>query len=117
MTALLVTIGFAVGAAMVYLLLRPVRVHLERELAYYRKELATAQDRLLHAWRDDKAIIPPRPLEIRAPEKLPVELQAVVDEWEDPESRAVMEQKVRNLHFARGLGVMGVLKALEDEHP
>lgn len=103
--------GILLGGAAVWWLQR-------QELTHLRREYQIATDRLLHAWKADNAVIPPRPpTEIKAIPKLPSELQATVDEWEDPESRAIMEQKVRHLHFERGLGVLGVLKELENDHP
>lgn len=112
--ALWLLLGLAIGLAVSWWLTR----HLRDELAFYRKELATAQDRLVYAWREDRAIPAPRPSEpMRAPEALPMELQAEVDQWESAETRAGVEAKIRELHFGRGLNVMGVLKAMENEHP
>lgn len=110
MLVIVFTAGLLLGGAAVWWLQR-------QELTYLRKENQVATDRLLHAWREEKAVIPPRPQEVRAVPKLPSELQATVDEWETEESRAVMEQRIRHLHFDRGMGVMAVLKQLEDEHP
>lgn len=110
MSALWLLCGLAIGGAAVWWLQRA-------EITYLRREYQIATDRLLHAWRADNAVIPPRPQEVRAVPKLPSELQLAVDEWEDPESRVVMEQKVRHLHFERGLTVLGVLRELENDHP
>jgi hypothetical protein len=118
MTPLLyVAIGFVIGAAMVYFFEQPVRAHLEGELAYYRKELATAQDRLVHAWREDRAVIPPRPVPVDPPKPLPPELLEAVNDWESPEARASAESQLRNLYFDKGWGVMAILKHLENQHP
>jgi hypothetical protein len=87
------------------------------ELRYLRRELSVAQDRLLHAWREDKATIPPRPPEqLPPPPPLPPDLQEVVDDWEDPESRAVQESQIRQMMDA-GWKTMAILKHLENQHP
>lgn len=99
-----------IGAAGVWLLQR-------NELAYLRKELAIAQDRLLHAWRDDRATIPPRPVDLVPPEKLPPQLQECVAEWESPEARATEEAKLRSLYFEKGWKVDAILRWREDQHP
>ena len=115
MTPLLsVALGFLVGAAMVYLMERPVRAHLQSELAYYRQELVTAQDRLLHAWREDRAVIPPRPVAVELPKPLPPELQDAVNEWESAEGRAAAEANLRSLYFEKGWGVPAILKHLQN---
>lgn len=110
---LYVALGVVAGALMA----APTVVYLYRELAYYRKELATAQDRLVHAWREDKAIIPPRPVTIEPPKALPHELAEAVKEWESPESRATAEASIRAMYFDRGMGVTAILKHLENQHP
>lgn len=107
--------AFFAGAATVYFFEKPVRDFLQSELAYYRKELATAQDRLVHAWRDDKAVIPPRPVVVEPPKALPPELQEVVDEWESPETRANAEQQLRVMYFDRGWGIPAILRHLQDQ--
>lgn len=110
-------LGLAAGAVACWWLQRPVVAHLKDELHWARQEIATATDRLLHAWREDKAVIPPRPPEpVPPPEPLPRELQAEVDQWESPESRAVLEQKIRAM-LARGMQPAGILLALDNEHP
>jgi hypothetical protein len=109
---LYLALGFIVGAAVVAVLGRPVLTHLQSELAYYRTELATAQDRLVHAWREDKAIIPARPVKVEPPKPLPPELQDAVNEWESPETRANQESYVRGLYFEKGWGVPAILKHL-----
>jgi len=87
------------------------------ETVYLRAELAIAQDRLLHAWRDDKAVIPPRPIPVEPPKPLPPELAELVAEWESPEARATMEAKLRHQYFERGWGVKAILRDAEDQHP
>lgn len=103
-------VGLLLGALGVWLLR-------EREMRYLREELKIAQDRLLHAWRDEKAIIPPRPTVIEPPKPLPPELMEMVAEWESPEAQATQEAKLRSLYFERGWGVQAILRAAEDEHP
>jgi len=110
---LYVAIGFAVGS-FVWV---PVLRFLQRELVYYRTELATAQDRLVHAHLEDRALIPPRPVETEPPKPLPPELAETVAEWESPEARQAMETKLRTMYFDRGWGVQAILKSLENEHP
>jgi hypothetical protein len=114
---LYVALGFVVGAALVYFFERPVREHLTSELAYYRKELATAQDRLVHAHLEDRALIPPRPVAVEPQKPLPPELQEAVNDWESPEARATAEANLRSLYFDKGWGVMAILRHLEDQHP
>lgn len=88
-----------------------------QELAYLRAELRIAQDRLLHAWRDDRAVIPPRPVEVEPQKPLPPELQELVNEWESPQARADLETRLRGLYFDKGWGVQAILKQQENEHP
>lgn len=109
MVILAFALGLLLGAGLVWL-------SRDREMAYLRTELATAHDRLLHAWKEG-AVIPPRPTEIEPPPKLPGELQAVVDEWESAEARQAMELKLRRMHFEQGQGVQAILRTLENEHP
>ena len=111
---LYVALGFIVGAALVYVLTRPVCAHLQSELAYYRKELTTAQDRLVHAWRDEKAVIPPRPVTVDPPKPLPPELLEAVNEWEGAEARAAAEAQLRSLYFDKGWGVPAILRHLQN---
>ena len=102
--------GFLLGAFGVWWVQR-------EEIAYLRREKAIADDRLLHAWRDDKAVIPPRPVDTKPPEALPIELQECVSEWESPEARAAEESHLRELYFTRGWGVKAILKDRENNHP
>jgi len=108
--ALCLLAGLLLGAFAAYWLQRA-------ELRYLRAELAIAQDRLLHAWRDDKAVIPPRPIEVEPPKPLPPELAELVTEWESPEARATMEARLRHQYFERGWGVKAILRQQENEHP
>ena len=108
-TALFLLLGLLAGAAGTWWVQR-------NELTYLRDELRVAQDRLLHAWHKE-AIIPPRPQEIEPVKPLPPELQAVVNDWDSPESRAAMDTKLRRLFFDQGQGIPAILKQLENEHP
>lgn len=62
------------------------------------RELRLTQDRLYGAWKDG-AVIPPRPTE--APEMqlppLPDGLQALVTEWESPDSQLAVEATIRRM--------------------
>lgn len=91
---------------------------LREQLKIAREAEAVATDRLVHAWREDKSItIPPRPAEpVPPPDPLPSDLQAEVDQWESPESRLIVEQKIRVM-LARGLAPPAILLALDNEHP
>lgn len=107
--AALLLLGLLLGATATYWLQRA-------ELRYLRSELAIAQDRLLHAWKDDKAVIPPRPVEVTPPPPLPSELMEYVTEWESPDAQATMEARLRHEYFERGRGVMAIMWDLENEH-
>ena len=106
LTAAFFTFGLILGVAGTWFVQRG-------ELAYLRAELRTAQDRLVSAWRDDRAIIPPRPAEKVAVQKLPAALQESIDEWDDPETRAAIESRIRDLYYDQGMGEQAVLRALE----
>lgn len=108
--ALCLLVGLLLGASGCWWLQRA-------EIRYLRDELRIASDRLLHAWRDDKAVIPPRPVPVEPPKPLPPELADMVAEWESPEAQAAMETKLRGLYFDRGWGVQAILRQAEDEHP
>ncbi len=87
------------------------------EMRYLRDELRIAQDRLLHAWRDERAIIPPRPQpDPEPPKPLPPELMDAVNDWESPESRRIAEEKYRSLYFDKGWGVQAILREMENNH-
>lgn len=101
--------GLLLGAGGVWLLR-------EREMRWLREELRIAQDRLLHAWRDDRAVIPPRPIDVVPEEPLPPELQAAVEEWESAESRATQTARFRAA-LAQGRGVPAILLDEENRHP
>ena len=87
-------------------------------MRWLRSELSIAQDRLLHAWRDDKAVIPPRPQPPSEPAPpLPPELVELVNDWESPAARQAAEAKYRSLHFDKGWGVQAILRDAENTHP
>ena len=94
--------GIAFGCAITWF------VHRD-ELKYLREELRSAQGQIAHAVMVDKAIIPPREVEIEPVPPLPPELQSVVDEWESPESRAVEESRIRGW-MAEGYGPEAILR-------
>lgn len=109
-------LGATVGAVVAHLADRPVRKFLLGELSYLRKELATAQDRLVHAWREPGVTIPPRPIEVKPVEKLAPALQECIDEWESPEARAAEEARIRKM-LDSGWGVQAILRERENLHP
>lgn len=108
-------LGLLVGALLVAGAGWPLLGYLRQELVYYRRELATAQDRLLYAWRDDKVVPAPRPIDAVPEKPLPPELMDVVNEWESPDARAAAEKQLRHLYFNREWGVQAILKHLQDE--
>ena len=83
-------------------------VHRE-ELKYLRGELRVAHAQIAHAVIEERAIIPPRIEDVAPLEPLPKELQACVEQWEDVESRAIEEAKIRQWQ-AEGWGVPAILR-------
>jgi len=81
-------IGLTVGSALTWLVQRG-------HIKYLREELKIAHAQIAHAVIEDKALIPPRLEPIEPPKPLSKKLQDVVNEWEDAESRAVTEAKIR----------------------
>ncbi len=65
------------------------------------KDLHVAEDRLYAAWQD-KAIIPPRPVDVRPAVPLEPELLDEINQWEKAETRAAVESRLREL---RGQGL------------
>lgn len=114
-------IGFVVGVAAGFVVCRQgfgqtVRV-LSDHLKWAREQEAIATDRLVHAWREDNATIAPRPPEpVPPPEPLPRVLQEEVDGWETPETRAVVEEKIRGM-MRRGFNSTRILLELDNHHP
>lgn len=110
------TVGILAGVALGILVGRDTIRVLEEQIKHLRTEVAVATDRLVHAWKEG-ATIPPRPLE--APLPLPVlasELQAEIDQWEDPTHRAEIEAEIR-ARMGRGEAAPAILLALDNHHP
>ena len=94
--------GLLIGALATWLLMR-------EDLTYLRDELRVAHAQIAHAVMSEGAQVPPRIEEIEPPKPLTSELQACVDEWEDPESRAVEELKIRGW-LAEGRAIKSILR-------
>lgn len=83
-------LGWAAGAALVYLLTF-------RWINTLLRDLHDAQDRLLAAWKDGM-VVPPRASGFEAAAvlpPLPAELKAFVEAWESPASRMAEEARIR----------------------
>lgn len=94
--------GLVVGYGLAYLGYR-------EERRYLRDELKVAHAQIAHAVLHDHALIPPRVEPMPAPEPLSGTLQAVVDEWESPDTRATVEQQIRGW-LAEGWGETAILR-------
>jgi len=106
-------VGLAAGAAGCYVLQRPALEYLKAELNWARAEIVSATDRLLYSWKNDGVTPAPRPLELGPlPDKLPSELQDVVDQWESPESRAAVDQRIRAM-LSRGWDPVKIILELD----
>lgn len=84
-------LGFLVGGGWVYWVMG-------KQAQYLKDELTTAQDRLYHAWRDERIVVPPREAVIpqkQVEEALPPAALDLVLDYESPEGRQAAEQKVR----------------------
>ena len=106
--ALYLAASFLVGA------IGSTLVHRE-ELKYLRGELRVAHAQIAHAVIHDSAVIPPRIEEVPPLEPLPKELLACVEQWEDAESRAIEEAKIRQWR-AEGWGVPAILRQYGATH-
>ena len=95
-------LGMILGAVLVYLLT-------DEERKYLRAELKAAHAQIAHAVIHEQAQIPARTEEVEPVKPLPSELQAVVDDWDEPESRAVEEAKIRS-YLAGGHGIPSILR-------
>lgn len=105
------------GALASYWLQRPALEYLKGELKWARSEIVNATDRLLYSWKQEGVVPAPRPVEpIPPPEPLPAVLQAEVNQWESPESRVAVEQKIRGMQ-ARGWEPTKILLELDKAHP
>lgn len=108
--------AYLVGVMFGWLMQRGSISVLREQLHDARQAEALATDRLLHAWKDG-ATIPPRPVELPPPPgPLPAELLEEINQWEDPEHRAMLEARFR-AELATGKGVPAILLALDNEHP
>lgn len=78
-------VGVLAGGGFVYWLTRGVEAR-----------ALLAEDRLYAAWKEG-ADIPPRPVESEEVDTspLPGQLQVIVDDWDAPETRAVLEHAIR----------------------
>jgi hypothetical protein len=93
-------VGLVLGVTLTYY------VHRE-EVRYLRHELRVAHAQIAHAVIHERAMVPARVEPVPEPEPLPGELRDIIDEWEDPESRAVQEARVRGW-LAEGWGVPAI---------
>lgn len=108
--------GLLVGGALLWLARSETVRVLDAQLEQARTAERVATDRLVHAWREG-ATVPPRPVEAAPPpEPLPSELQAELDQWEEPEHKAMLERKMRELIQA-GRSTVAVLMELDNLHP
>lgn len=101
-------LGVIVGGGGVWLVQRP-------HWRYLRDELTTAQDRLYHAWRDERAVIPAREMvqptkQVTVEALPPVLLNAVLD-YESPEGRRAVEETMRQ-RLKQGWGADRILSEL-----
>ena len=81
-------IGLTLGSLLTWLVHRG-------ELGYLREELKVAHAQIAHAVIQERALIPPRIEPVEPIKPLTKELQDCVDQWDEPESRAVEEAKIR----------------------
>ncbi len=65
------------------------------EIRYLRAELKQTHNQIAHAVIQERAIIPPREEPVEPIKPLSKKLQEAVDQWEDADSRAVEEAKIR----------------------
>lgn len=97
--------GLALGYALCYL-----GYHAERK--YLRDELRVAHAQIAHAVIHEHAAVPPRLEPVPPPEPLSSALREAIEEWEDPESRAIQESKIRNWQ-AEGWGEAAILRQFQ----
>lgn len=108
--------GLIVGGSIAWLArgdtVRTLREHIRES----RIAEALATDRLVHAWKEG-AQIAPRPTPAAPPlQPLPKDLADHVNQWDDPEHKAMLEADIR-ARQARGLSSTAILMALDNEHP
>ena len=94
--------GLILGALATWLLQRT-------EIKYLRDELRVAHAQIAHAVIHEGAEIPARYEEPEPIKPLSQELQACVDQWEDVDSRAIEEAKIRQWQ-AEGWGTEAILR-------
>ncbi len=95
-------IGLALGALATWFLTRDER-------KYLRDELRVAHAQIAHAVIHEGATVPPRFEEPEEVKPLSKALQATVDEWESPESRATKEAEIRHW-LGQGWGEEAILR-------
>ena len=95
-------IGLALGALATWLLQRDER-------KYLRDELKVAHAQIAHAVIQEGATIPPRFEEPEPVKPLSKTLQAVIDEWESPDSLATKEAEIRHW-LGEGWGEEAILR-------
>lgn len=104
--------GLLIGAGGVWFLYRP-------QLQYLRDELATAQDRLLGAWKEG-AVIPTReqatPSQPTEVEPLPMEYLKLAADYESAEGQSEAEKFIRQKR-AQGWSLERVKQALDGDSP
>ena len=104
--ALALLAGLLLGGGSVWWLQRD-------ELARLRADKREAEDRLFYGFKHESLTPAPRAVEIKPLEALPKELLDEVNQWEDPETRAAEESRLRAMYFDRGMGVQAILRELE----
>jgi hypothetical protein len=115
--AVIFALGAAFGAAAAWLARADTIAILREQLQQARHAEEVATDRLVHAWKAG-ATVAPRPLEraIPKPEPLPEPLQSEIDQWEDPETRVMLEARFRE-GLMIGKSVPSLLLELDNHHP
>ena len=102
--AIVAVLGLLLGGTAIWFVQRPRILYLERELR-------TATDRLVHAWKEG-AVIPAREVEEPEPVAIPKDLQEEIDQWDDPESKAVARAQIEQM-LREGKSQALILRALE----
>ena len=100
--AVTLSIGLALGSLLTWLVHRG-------ELGYLREELKVAHAQIAHAVIEDGALIPPRIEPVEPIKPLSKKLQECVEQWDEPESRAVEEAKIRGWQ-GEGWGEKAILR-------
>lgn len=100
--AITLAVGLIVGALATWFIQRT-------EIRYLRDELKVAHAQIAHAVMKEGAEIPARYEEPEPLEPLDSEYQACITQWEDPESQAIEEAKIRG-YIAEGYGKTAILR-------